>query len=151
MNSRLAAAGVMAGLFIAGAVTGGAVVHFLDDDQPSVVQRRSDRGPDNDRRRRNPRSFATERVVESLTARLELRDQQRDSLEAILESQRAQASTVFQEMWPRLNATVDSANALFRRVLDPDQQARFDSLLDENRGVLGRPPPPSPGRDSTRR
>jgi hypothetical protein len=90
-------------------------------------------------------------VVESLTARLELRDQQRDSLEAILESQRAQASTVFQEMWPRLNATVDSANALFRRVLDPDQQARFDSLLDENRGVLGRPPPPSPGRDSTRR
>jgi hypothetical protein len=53
-------------------------------------------------------------------------------------------------MWPRLNATVDSANALFRRVLDPDQQARFDSLLGENRGVLGRPPPSS-RRDSMRR
>lgn len=152
MNSRFAAAGVMAGLFLAGAVTGGAVVHYVADDAPRETRMDRDRGGadrDNDHRRRNPRSFTAQRVVESLTEQLELTTEQRDSLETILEVQRTQASTVFQEMWPRLSSTVDSANALFRQILDPAQQERFDELLRENRGVLGRPPPP--GRDSSQR
>jgi hypothetical protein len=131
----------MAGLFLAGAVTGGAVVHFAADDAPRLGARDGSRDRDDDRRRRTPRSFASDRVVESLAERLDLSEPQRDSLEAILEVQRAQANTVFQEMWPRLHSTVDSANALFRRILDAEQQARFDELLEENRGVLGRPPP----------
>ncbi len=145
MNSRLAAASVMVGLFVAGGITGGALVHVLDDDAPSAQESARDR--DDDRRRRSPRSFTTERVVESLTERLQLTTEQRDSLSQILESQRAQAGEVFQEMWPRLHATVDSANALFRRVLDAEQQAQFDELLRDNRGLLGRPPP----RDGDRR
>lgn len=146
MNRRLAAAGVMTGLFVAGAISGGAVVHVLEADPPSV-SRGSDRdgSRDDDRRRRSPRSFTSERVIESLTERLELTPEQQDSLQAILEAQRSQANEVFQEMMPRLSTTVDSANALFRRILELDQQERFDALLRENRGVLGRPPPSGRG------
>lgn len=151
MNSRFAAVGVMVGLFVAGAVTGGAAVHYLGDEGPRAEANVRERSRDDDRRRRNPRSFTSERVLESLSERLDLTPVQRDSLESILEVQRAQASKVFQEMWPRLNSTVDSANALFRQVLDPEQQARFDELLEEHRGVLGRPPPPPSGGDRPQR
>lgn len=158
MNGRLAAAGVMVGLFLAGSVAGAATVHFLRDDpvpRASYEQRVRDGDRDrgrsgdrgNDRGRRSPRSFATEQVVESLTERLELTPVQRDSLESILEAQQTQANTIMQEMWPRLRSTVDSANVLFRQVLDPEQQATFDELLEEHRGVLGRPPPDRESRE----
>jgi hypothetical protein len=158
MNGRLAAAGVMVGLFFAGGVAGAATMHFLrDDPEPRASYERRVRDGDrdrgrsgdrgNDRGRRSPRAFATEQVVESLTERLELTPVQRDSLENILEAQQTQANTIMQEMWPRLRSTVDSANALFRQVLDAEQQATFDELLEEHRGVLGRPPPGPESRE----
>ena len=145
-NNRMAAAGLLLGLFLSGAVAGGAAVHFLDSRGPleRSAETRRDRDGDDDRRRGrqgDPRSFTSTRVLDRLEQRLGLTTEQRDSVEAILEGQRSAASEVFREMGPTLRATIDSANARIRGILDDEQRVRFDELLQQDRGVLGRPPP----------
>lgn len=148
LTNRMAAAGLMVGLFVAGGIAGGAAMYFLGSGQDRDVpgwERRSQGDRDAERHRGrpgDPRSFTTDRVVERLENRLELTSEQRDSVAAILERQRTAASAVFREMGPRLRATVDSANTRIRDLLDENQRARFEELLRRERGVLGQPPPP---------
>jgi predicted dehydrogenase len=151
IDNRLAAAGVMLALFVSGGVTGGVLVHLVEQGtRPDARwERRDDDEPDMDGRRRgrrpgDPRSFATERAVERLAERLELTGEQRDAVQAILEGQRAAAGEVFQEMAPRLQSLVDSTHARIRGLLDDEQRARFEELLRVDRGLLGRPPPQPP-------
>lgn len=161
LDSRFAAAAVMAAVFVSGAVTGGVLSRtvFDDDPRPEWARDRDDRrGPDRgpregaDRERRDgpraPRGIMSSRAVEHLADRLELREPQRDSLEAILERQRARAAAVFEDIGPSLRAVLDSTTTDIRQMLDPDQQAEFDAIVREDRGVLGRRWVP---RDSTGR
>lgn len=144
-DNRMAAAGLLVGLFLSGAVAGGAAVHFLDSRSSLERSHETRRDRDDDDRRRgrpgDPRSFTSTRVLDRLEDRLGLTTEQRDSVETILEGQRSAASEVFREMGPALRATIDSANARIRGVLDEEQRVRFDELLRQDRGVLGRPPP----------
>lgn len=153
LDSRLVAAGIMAAVFVSGAVTGAVVGPTVLDDRtsfdgrPSPTRwdgdrredgRRGDRdGPDR-RRPREPRGLISSRAVEHLSERLELDGVQRDSLEAILERQRGAAAAVFEDIGPRLRTVLDSTNIQIRALLDPDQQAEFDAIIQEDRDVLGR-------------
>ncbi len=143
MDSRLAAAGVMLTLFLVGGVTGGVAVHLVEARaERAAWEARRERAREHDDRNRrpgDPRSFASSRVMDRLTERLALTPPQQDSVEAILDRQRSAANAVFREMGPRLKAMVDSTNARIRVLLDAEQQVRFDELLQEDRGVLGRP------------
>ena len=153
VSNRMAAAGLLVGLFLAGGVAGGAIVHVVtsgDGPGPDLPGWEGRRGrAESDSRRRGgpgePRSFTTGRVLDRLETRLDLTAGQRDSIEAILERQRSAAGEIFREMGPELRATVDSANARIRDVLDEEQRARFEELLRRDRGVLGRPAPPDSG------
>lgn len=164
-GSRLAAAGIMAAVFLSGAVTGAVLSRTVLDDRPSF-ERSSDRDgrwgerprpdrrpggePDRDHREgpRPPRGIISSRAVEHLAARLDLSEPQRASLDSILERQRERASAVFREVGPRLRTVLDSTNAQIRMMLDSAQQAEFDAIIREDREVLGRRFTP---RDSTRR
>ena len=88
------------------------------------------------------------RAVEQLIERLGLSEEQGDSLDAILETGRDRASTVFTEVGPRLRTVLDSTNEQIRALLDPAQQEEFNQILEEDRDVLGRrfvPPDSSQG------
>lgn len=155
LDSRLAAAGVMVAVFLSGAVTGGVLSRTVLDDGPSFERsrdrdlRREERsgpdrgpreGPDRGRREgpREPRGILSSRAVEHLADRLELTAPQQDSLRAVLDRQQERASAVFQDVGPRLRAVLDSTTSQIRALLDPGQQAEFDAIVQEERGVLGR-------------
>lgn len=154
MSSRLAAAAVMGGLFLAGGVTGGSLVSVLDgngarferdaDDARDAGRRRGGRDRDGPR---EPR-LTTERVVKGLARRLDLTEEQRDTVEAILEAQGREARRMFREMAPALRTLMDSTNVEIRALLTPAQQAEFDTLLAEDRNLLRRRyDPPDSVRD----
>jgi hypothetical protein len=168
LDHRLTAAALMAAIFIAGGVAGGfAARAFVPDRGPEwrdgewTRDRTSDRdwsrdrewsrqgdwgsrgGPPGDWGNRggppgDPRAFTSSRAVEQLTRRLDLSEEQHDSLEVILETGRERASMVFADIGPRLRTVLDSTNVEIRALLDPTQQEEFDRILEEDRDVLGR-------------
>jgi uncharacterized membrane protein len=139
-NSRVVAGLVMVALFVMGAVAGGmATSLFRRDPPPPWVQppfdgsrTRPPRGPV------GPRSVLPAQYLERLERQLGLSGAQRDSIEAILELQREQAESTLRDLEPRLRASVDSALAQVRAVLDAEQQEEFDSLVVRDREILGR-------------
>lgn len=161
LDHRLAAAGLMAALFVSGGLAGGFFTKAFLDGRPAAETRRDgDARPDRDRERGrrggnrggppgDPRALMSSRAVDQLARRLELSDTQRDSVEAVLERGRQRASGLFAEVGPRLRAVLDTTNVQIRSLLDPPQQAEFDSILQEDRGILGRrflPPDSGGGR-----
>ena len=161
LDHRLAAAGLMSVIFIAGGVAGGfATRAFVDDGgYPQTREWDRDRSGDRDRNWRGdrggsrggppgePRALMSSRAVEQIARRLDLSDEQRDSVAAILDRGRDRASAVFADIGPRLRTLLDSTNTELRAQLDSAQQVDFDMILQEDRGVLGRRfiPPDSTG------
>ena len=147
-DNRTVAGLVMVGLFVMGGVTGGMVTGLLTrDDAPT----RFDGRPDGVRRPPprgvpGPRSVLPAQYLDRLDRELELSEEQRDSIEAILEAQRRQAQATLEELGPVLRAGLDSAMSQVRAVLHSDQQDRFDSLVVREREILGRRLPPVPRR-----
>ena len=144
VSNRVAAVLVMAALFLMGAVAGGVAVGVVTagDEAPRARWERDGRraGPgERGDRFRGPRGFAAAGFVDRMDRELELDDAQRDSVAAILESQRQAAEATLRDVAPRLRAGVDSAHEQIRRVLDDGQRARFDALLQRDRGFPGGP------------
>ena len=84
---------------------------------------------------------------------IDLSDVQRDSVRAIFERQGHEASLIFRQIAPQLQALMDSANVEIRDVLTPEQAAEFDALIAEDRNLLGRrfgPPPGERPQDGAR-
>lgn len=79
-----------------------------------------------------------------MTDELELSPEQKDSVEAILQRQRAVTRDQLSAVYPRLRASVDSVTAQIRRLLDPDQRARFDEM-----GIPAGSPPEPPFESGT--
>ena len=128
---RWVAVAVLVSLFLSGVAVGGVGVLLLRDGPspdrsfrpPALPGSGAAGGP-----RVSPPAFVSEAVVERLAEELELSPAQRDSVEAILRRQRTVAQQELAEVYPRLRASVDSASAQIRRVLEPEQQARFDEM-----------------------
>lgn len=81
-------------------------------------------------------------------AQLDLTEQQRTEILAILEETRPEAQDIMGEMFPRLRAVMESANGRIREILTAEQAAQLDSLMQSRRARYRRGGrPPGPGRD----
>lgn len=67
---------------------------------------------------------------------LDLTEQQRDAIEAILTRHRADALRAWQDVASRFREIVASASMEIRDVLTPEQQREFDRRLDRRRQAL---------------
>jgi Spy/CpxP family protein refolding chaperone len=67
-------------------------------------------------------------------AQLDLSPAQRDSIQGIVERDRARADTLYREFRPRLSARFDSTTAAIEAVLTPEQRAEWQRIRAERRG-----------------
>jgi Spy/CpxP family protein refolding chaperone len=123
---RLLAIATLLATFLAGAVVGTAVERARGDDAPRE-RAGMERGP---RRGPGPQIFA---AGGEMGDRLGLTAQQRDSIQRILERDRAKADTLFREMRPRLRARFDSTRSAIEAVLTPEQREEFRRIRREQR------------------
>ncbi len=82
---------------------------------------------------------------------LDLTEEQRTEIAAILERWRPRTEAFMEEMMPRLRATADSARAEVRAVLTIEQVAQLDSITDNMRARRGFGRPGSLGPRGERR
>jgi Spy/CpxP family protein refolding chaperone len=92
-----------------------------------------------------PRPFTRE-----MESRLDLTEAQRDQIETILQKGREQSDAIRRELRPRLESQLESTRASIAAVLTPDQRAKFEELVKQDRRRAERfflegPPGPPPG------
>lgn len=114
---RVLGVALLAATFIAGALAGAAVDRVLSADEPERVER--DR--DGDR----GRSYIIEQV--------EMSEEQRSTIELILEERSERMRAVWREVEPRMDAVTDSARMEIMEVLTPEQRAEYERKLEERR------------------
>ena len=119
---RLLALAVLVVTFVAGALMGVAYERVLRAGEPG--------GPPPMEGRRPPPS----RLFEpgGPMASLNLTDEQRARIEAVLEEEGRKSDALLREVRPRMKARYDSTTAAIRGVLTPAQQAEFDRIHREH-------------------
>lgn len=120
-RTRLVGVGLLLAAFVAGALSGAAVDRVLSAEEPERVER--ERGHDDDHDDR--RSYVIDRV--------EMSEEQRSAIDAILEERTERMRAVWREAEPRLDAITDSARAEIMQVLTPEQRAKYERKLQERR------------------
>jgi Spy/CpxP family protein refolding chaperone len=71
------------------------------------------------------------KVLERLANHLELTDQQKTQVEAILKSKMAQVRKIHEQVRPQIEAIRKSTDQDIRSLLTPAQQVKYKQLLDE--------------------
>jgi len=81
-------------------------------------------------------------------SRLDLSDEQRDQIDAILFESRHEADVIRRELRPKLEAHLDATRQKIKGVLTPKQQEAFEKLVREDRRRVDRffIEGPGPGR-----
>ena len=101
---------------------------------------------------RGGRGPGPERLVERLTADLELTAEQRVQVENVLKSRRDRLNQLQHDVRDRFEREQQELRAEIRKVLTPDQQQKYDRLIREEpqrgpgRRERGMPPPGAPPR-----
>lgn len=119
---RMLGVALLAATFIAGALAGAAVDRVLSADEPERVER--------DRNGHRDRSYIIERV--------EMSEEQRNTIELILEDRSERMRAVWREVEPRMDAITDSARMEIMGVLTPEQRAEYERKLEERRSKRDR-------------
>ena len=125
IRMRLLAIATLLVTFVAGTLVGAAVESARGgdrDDRPRPGM--------HDGRRGRPDIFE---AGGPLDERLNLTPAQRDTIQRIVERDRAKADSLFREMRPRLRARFDSTNAAILAVLTPEQREEFRRFREERR------------------
>jgi Spy/CpxP family protein refolding chaperone len=123
-RARLRTYAIALAIFVLGAVAGGAVSYALSE--------------------RHQREFAEggveafeQRKLRGLVRKLDLSDDQKERVRAILRDQRETRRKLTREVFERCGESLghhrDQADARIRAVLGPEQQKRFDELLRDHR------------------
>jgi Spy/CpxP family protein refolding chaperone len=84
------------------------------------------------------------RLLERLTRELDLTDDQRSKVEAVLTARRSRLDALQQDVRAKFEAEQDSLRTEIRAVLTPEQQQKFDEREKELRARFGRRGPPAP-------
>lgn len=133
-RARLIGLGMLVGAFLAGALSGAAVVRVLSADEPVA---RSGAREEHGRRHSGPDLFDE----------LGLTEEQRIQVDAILERRRKQIDAFWAEFGPILRAIRDSTRSEIREVLTPEQRELEDRFWRARHGRPGRgegKPPKAP-------
>jgi hypothetical protein len=83
--------------------------------------------------------------------RLDLSDEQMKGVQAILRESREESEAIRRELRPRLESQLDKTRARIAALLNPEQRAKFEQLVQEDRRraerffIEGPPPPPRDG------
>lgn len=88
------------------------------------------------RERRNPREF-----FDRLTTELQLTEAQRDSVQAVLDLNRASMDSIWHEVSPRFETLRGRLRAEIRTQLTPEQQVTFDEMSRRNDSMRTRSGP----------
>lgn len=118
---RLMGVALLAATFVAGALSGAAMERVLNADEPESVERDRDRDDDDERRRSH--------VID----RIEMSDEQRSTIDGILDRRSERMRAVWREVEPQLDAITDSARVEIKDVLTPEQLAEYEQKLRERR------------------
>jgi len=86
--------------------------------------------------------FATHVMAARLDRHLDLTDEQRAKIEAILERRHQRINTLWAGVRPKVRAEVDQTNAEIEQILTAEQRAKFSKMRMRMRHQ-GPPPPPS--------
>jgi hypothetical protein len=156
-GQRTAAAALLVAVFIAGVLGGAAGAKLLDRrpwrperEHGIPFERMGGRAAWPGGMEGGPDRFgvAPMWLADRLAAQLDLSEEQREEVAAILEARQTRASAALAEMGPFLRAQLDSMNMEIRAVLAPDQQERFDEFVArEDERIFRRggiPPPDAP-------
>ncbi len=157
MNTKWSAAGLLIAVFLAGGLSALGVERIVDrmsgpEDSPQVENRWEGRRPGRGGPPGGRPPFAELARMEfsdRLAQRLGLTEEQRETLEGIMERRRVLASNLMEELGPRLRAQMDSMEVEIREVLTDDQREAFDRFRNAEMERFRRGPPrrPGPGRD----
>jgi Spy/CpxP family protein refolding chaperone len=138
--SRFAAVAAALALLVSGMAIG-ALGTYLVLERP--------RGPAETPARPAPGSFTRE-----VETRLELTEDQKKRIEALIKESRREADEIRRELRPRLEQYLETTRTRFDALLTPEQRARFEELYRQDRQRAERfflehppePPPRGPGR-----
>lgn len=114
-RARLTGLLVLAMMFAVGALTGAATMRVVEGDEaPTRMRSDGAKRPD-------------------LFEKLELTEEQRVQVDAIMERRRQEVDSFWQEHGPQLRAITDSARAEMRSVLTPEQREIEEKFRAERR------------------
>jgi protein CpxP len=123
-KSRAWALALLVAVFLVGGAAGAAVDRTLLVDR-SVSSDQGRRSGDRADRRRS--------YLDWLAAELQLSEQQKTEVQAILEQHREHVSQVWGEMRPKYEELQEQARAEIRALLSEEQMAAYDALLERQR------------------
>lgn len=141
MRTHVKGYAVLAGVFVLGAVAGGGASYAYVERQYAEVLARDDRGVD-------------ARRLRALGRQLDLSREQRARIREISERHRGERRELMRSAMERCGDPLakhrQKLEAEIRAVLSPEQQRRYDEILERQRerlgpGGRGRPGRPSPG------
>lgn len=72
--------------------------------------------------------FATSAMAARLDRHLDLTDEQRTQIEAILERRHSRINSLWSEVRPHVRREIEQTNQEIARVLTPEQRARFEKM-----------------------
>lgn len=142
-RSRLVAAAVLGAVFLSGAVVGAAAYRYLgpDDAAPGAEV-----GADRDRAQRGGRHGGSARegeegeerergptsaMLEILREDVEITPRQEERVRTVLEEREDRAHEVFEGVRERFHRWMDTTVARVKEVLDEEQAAEFERLLEQ--------------------
>jgi Spy/CpxP family protein refolding chaperone len=131
IGRRTKAYGVLAGVFLLGGVAGGATVWALSQREVRAFVA-------------GEPSAREHRRLNALSRELDLTDQQRDKIGAILAKHREERDAAMRETFERcgdrIKAHHEKLNGEIRAELTPEQQKRYDELVREHDRMPFGPP-----------
>lgn len=137
-GQKTAAAALLVSVFVAGALGGAVGVRLVDrrpwrpaGERGIPLDPMGGRPPGPGGMEGGPDRFgvAPMWLADRLAADLDLTEEQRDQVSAILESRQARASNALEEIGPFLRAQLDSMNLEIRAILTSEQQVIFDQFV----------------------
>jgi Spy/CpxP family protein refolding chaperone len=95
-------------------------------------------------RRDGPPPHVTKFIVNRLDRQLDLTDEQRTKIEAILDRRHERIRAIMEQTHPRVRAEVEQTNAEIEAILTPEQRVKFEKLKMRlmMRRHVGPPPHP---------
>ncbi len=127
MSSRRKAYAVMAGVFALGALAGGGATWAMSERKVRAFLS-------------GERRAFEHRRLDALSSELDLTDEQRDQVAAILEKHHEERRELMRGMFDRCGGPISEAKARVRgeihAVLRPEQREKYDAMMREHEGRM---------------
>ena len=121
------------GIFILGMACGSMAEWWTRGPRRSIWGAIFSRPPGGDRR--GPPS---ERIVQRMKRELELKDEQAEQIQSILEESRASASKLLESIRDEMRSIESTSRDKIRAILTPEQGKKYEERQKERRGRRGR-------------